>query len=611
MGSRKEIWKRGYGVIELVRFFEDNNWFGKRPKMIDGKIILTAEQIDTFKTSVKGLFAKRDKEDYIEIMDRLIAKFPETAKQFVSFCELTKVSKESIFYIADFLLFNLKKDIFLMNDKEIAGLVRTATNDLIKSHGDSLTFFLSWLRSNHKTSFHNEYIMKNRYTMETSNGAYDFDEYLELLYYLFNEEYIRDNEMYLEAAKSKNYSDTWLFLAMHFICSLRMTDLQRIGHPRLAKAPEVILKEVEQDEFSDAEARSVLLSITTRLALLPLTPSKTSSFQNVNQIKFTVPESCEVHIGKLLAICEAHRQIEGLPDDEPLIRRISDYDRISRYMGDDIGSLFLESDFHSRSANKSYLQSVYMLADDVLEESNGPKVKGYMLAALARSHKGSYGKFAKTTATYLKDAQFSGLSPEFVAKELFERGVLSFIPSMLLKIITRGEYDDLSASEQTLLIKKLDMTPKEVENVVSLVVKSKNESKEIVKELINTDVNEEDILMILHRIGSGQAFSKQADSLCLLSACNKICPFVERTHCVGCPYEIKTKSTMLLLTSEHKRLRNLYEKADNPLEKEKYRQLLIQTIIPCLDEVLTCLKNKYGNNVFEAYEQIIRESINE
>ena len=58
------------------------------------------------------------------------------------------------------------------------------------------------------------------------------------------------------------------------------------------------------------------------------------------------------------------------------------------YMGEEIGNLFLERNFSSRSANKSYLQSVAMLADDVLEEKSELNIKGYFLAALARSHKG-------------------------------------------------------------------------------------------------------------------------------------------------------------------------------------------------------------------------------
>ena len=63
-------------------------------------------------------------------------------------------------------------------------------------------------------------------------------------------------------------------------------------------------------------------------------------------------------MGTLFAIAEAHRQINNISNDEPLIRIISDYDRITRYMGDDIGALFLESNFRTR-ANKSYLVNLY------------------------------------------------------------------------------------------------------------------------------------------------------------------------------------------------------------------------------------------------------------
>lgn len=85
---------------------------------------------------------------------------------------------------------------------------------------------------------------------------------------------------------------------------------------------------------------------------------------------------------------------------------------------------------------------IYILTDDILGVNDEFRVKGYMLAALARSHKGSYGDFAKTTSIYLKDAKMSGYTPEFVAKELFERGVLSVIPSMLLKMVAGEEYQN-------------------------------------------------------------------------------------------------------------------------------------------------------------------------
>ena len=88
-------------------------------------------------------------------------------------------------------------------------------------------------------------------------------------------------------------------------------------------------------------------------------------------------------IGTLLAICEAHYQLNKDNNDEPLIRQIKEYKRINRYMGKEIGDLFLERNFSSRSANKSYLQTVAMLADDVLQEKSELNIKGYFLAALA------------------------------------------------------------------------------------------------------------------------------------------------------------------------------------------------------------------------------------
>ena len=34
-----------------------------------------------------------------------------------------------------------------------------------------------------------------------------------------------------------NYADTWLYLGLHFICALRSTDLERLGHPKLTREP--------------------------------------------------------------------------------------------------------------------------------------------------------------------------------------------------------------------------------------------------------------------------------------------------------------------------------------------------------------------------------------
>ena len=587
-------------------FLLDNDWFGVSINLDDYTI--TEKDAEVLKNHIKDYLTTPPG---IKSMEGIFSKkFPSTSELFVQFAEEEKLSETNRFYLLDFLAYYLTKDLFLYSDAEVETLVEVATKVLTKYLGDNLIQFIKWLLNKGVTRYRVSFEMTKRYTIESANGAYELDEYLELMYYLFNENYIIKNDMLCKAANSKNYADTWLYLGLHFICALRSTDLERLGHPKLTREPLEVLEAVVDGTWSSSEARRTLLSITTRLTYLNLTPNKTKNASNVTQLKFHVPESCQVLIGTLLAICEAHFQLQ-IPynAENPLIRRIKTYEKITSYMGEEIGNLFLERNFSSRSANKSYLQSVAMLADDVLEEKSELNIKGYFLAALARSHKGNFNEFAQTTTTYLKDAQLGQLKPEMVAKELFERGVLSMIPSMLLTIVTRGKYKELSPSQQTQMIKSLDLTPVEIEKTLELSIRADLRSQQALKTLVENNVEPEQLLTICHRIGNGEAFSKQGESMCLLSALGKLCPYDDRQHCVGCQYELQTKSTLLLLIGEFNRLNKQYSKLTNDLERGKVRAILEKQIKPCLTEMLGALSEQYGEAVLSDYEDIIKELV--
>ena len=587
-------------------FLLDNEWFGVSINLDDYTI--SEKDAEVLKNHIKDYLTTPPG---IKSMEGIFSKkFPSTSELFVQFAEEEKLSETNRFYLLDFLAYYLTKDLFLYSDSEVETLVEVATEVLTKSQGNILIQFIKWLLNKGVTRYRVSFEMTKRYTIESANGAYELDEYLELMYYLFNENYIIKNDMLCKAANSKNYADTWLYLGLHFICALRSTDLERLGHPKLTREPLEVLEAVVDGTWSSSEARRTLLSITTRLTYLNLTPNKTKNASNVAQLKFHVPESCQVLIGTLLAICEAHFQLQ-IPynAENPLIRQIKTYEKITSYMGEEIGNLFLERNFSSRSANKSYLQSVAMLADDVLEEKSELNIKGYFLAALARSHKGDFNEFAQTTTTYLKDAQLGQLKPEMVAKELFERGVLSMIPSMLLTIVTRGKYKKLSPSQQTQMIKSLDLTPIEIEKTLELSIRADSRSQQALKTLVENNVDPEQLLTICHRIGNGEAFSKQGESMCLLSALGKLCPYDDRQHCVGCQYELQTKSTLLLLIGEFNRLNKQYQKLKNELERGKVRAILEKQIKPCLTEMLQALSEQYGEAVLSDYEDIIEELV--
>ena len=587
-------------------FLLDNEWFGVSINHDDYTI--SEKDAEVLKNHIKDYLTTPPG---IKSMEGIFSKkFPSTSELFVQFAEEEKLSETNRFYLLDFLAYYLTKDLFLYSDAEVETLVEVATEVLTKSQGNILIQFIKWLLNKGVTRYRVSFEMTKRYTIESANGAYELDEYLELMYYLFNENYIIKNDMLCKAANSKNYADTWLYLGLHFICALRSTDLERLGHPKLTREPLEVLEAVVDGTWSSSEARRTLLSITTRLTYLNLTPNKTKNASNVAQLKFHVPESCQVLIGTLLAICEAHFQLQ-IPynAENPLIRQIKTYEKITSYMGEEIGNLFLERNFSSRSANKSYLQSVAMLADDVLEEKSELNIKGYFLAALARSHKGDFNEFAQTTTTYLKDAQLGQLKPEMVAKELFERGVLSMIPSMLLTIVTRGKYKKLSPSQQTQMIKSLDLTPIEIEKTLELSIRADSRSQQALKTLVENNVDPEQLLTICHRIGNGEAFSKQGESMCLLSALGKLCSYDDRQHCVGCQYELQTKSTLLLLIGEFNRLNKQYQKLKNELERGKVRAILEKQIKPCLTEMLQALSEQYGEAVLSDYEDIIKELV--
>lgn len=595
---------------ELAAFFADNDWFGVTVQWKDKNMYVNPAEFADIMPAIKRhfdmVFLSEDKQRE-RLEEMLVEKDNNTFEKLKKFYETFDIPDETRLQLDEFIFRYLKVDVCFITDVELKELVDVVCEDIPKYVGDAFTMFLAWVKEHYRVCYVNDYMLKKRINREDENGAYEQEDYLQLLYYLYCPSYIDDRHMYQKAAQSKNYADTWLYLALHFICAMRDTDLVRIPHPRLEREPEDILKDIKKGTFTDKEAVKVIYSIIYPLRNSPLKPNKTKRYSSVPYIKFDVPKSCEAHIGMLFAIAEAHRIIAGVPDSEPLIRVIKSYREISKNMGDEIGMLFIESDFKARRMNKAYMQSIFELTDTVSQNSDEFSTKGYMMAAFARSHKGSFGEFAHTTYRYLKDANMSGLTPEFVAKELFERGVLSFIPSMLLKMITGGGYNRLTVQNQTRLIEELGMSPGEIETAVKVSDNAFRKSAETAADIYrNTD--RETVINALHRMGNGEAVSKMSECGCLYSAFGKLCPYDDNHNCMNCDYEISSKSTIFLMASEFNRLNGLYKSAESLNEKEKCESMIVNIVMPAMNEMLTCAGETYGSDAAQMLGDIIKES---
>ena len=609
IGERFEITDPDF-TLNISRLLVNNNWYGCQPVQENGKLVLCDDDIKKIEEKVIAYCELYDVDEHgkaVYLIEKLKAIMPKTASLLSKYIKANRIDDKSCHYLADFLLSFLPGELPESTDPEIGTLMEDGYEVLPKFHSNILASFVNWTHNKTKTVYKNLYFMEKYADRTDESSAYDPDNYLSILYHLYNSGYIAENDMYFRASESKNYVDTWLFLSLHFLCALRVPDLERIPHPRLTKAPEIVLNEIGNGTFPDDSARAIVYSIIWALEVLGLLPHKTRETSGVGTIKFFVPESVEVHIGTLFAAAEAHYQIANRDLEKPLVRKITTYEQIARYMGDEIGDLFLEANFRSRSANKSYLQMIYILTDEILGVNDDFHVKGYILAALARTHKGSYGDFAKTTSIYLKDAKMNGYTPEFIAREMFERGVLSMTVSMLLKMLLGEDYNKLSVEGQTKLLKEVNFSPADAEICVAVMQRGMRQSTKMVTDIYNHSSKKE-IAEILHRIGNGDAVSKTNTCLCLMTAMGRMCPHPDVKNCPGCEYEISTKTTMFLMVREAKRLQELYKVASDDRERQRCKAMATDMILPCMSEMLHAMDEAYGPEARKTLERIIEET---
>jgi hypothetical protein len=374
-----------------------------------------------------------------------------------------------------------------------------------------------------------------------------------MAYCVFNEEMWAAQDMLAKAVHTKALAELWLFVALHLICALRSGDMERLPAPLLPYDGETVHQMIMAGSFPRREAAALSDELVVRLKLKPDKPSKTRQRSRVPDIKLFVPESLREPLGIIIAIAAAHQQEARAgsgfvkPCDSLYNMRLLFGERFVEAAGN--------RRFSSRRGNKSYLQGIEAIAN---HDASYGKPKGYILAALARSHKGGIATLPEITDIYLNDANFTGYKPEFIIREMFERGVFSFIPATLLEMYGGDSYKKLPVSAQTKLICGLGLGALQIEHIAESVWRSFSAARQAVTSLLadlsDTESLHENVFRMLQNIASGAAPSRQPEFLCLMAAASRACPNPGRDSCLGCGFEILTKSAMHLLMREYARL---------------------------------------------------------
>ena len=583
---------------KLLDFLEMNGWFGQDVEVLPGNTALAGKNLYVTEEQASALCSclhlwldgfRKGNSEKLEILMRYGEKtLPQTAALFRDYISAESLEDDiSSWRLFDFLLFHLPAEITRLNTEEMEKLVDTLDIEATRAVSELYAGFNAWIQKKLGISgwqYRFEYRKKREET-----EAYTVRQFSGMAYCLFNEEWWERQGLVEKACESAAQANLWVFLAMHFVCGLRSTDIVRIPKPDLGVPGETFREKAVSGTVESPEA--VSRDVQIRIRFRPRRPNKTMASSGISDLKVFIPVSLEKPMGIILGIAASHHP-ETKPG-ESFIRADRSVSRMRRFLGNDFMDILGGKGFASSRANKAYLQGLEMMAD-----SSEGSMRGYMIAALARSHKGGLGTLPDVTDIYLRDAAFSGYKPEFIAREMFERGVFGFIPHLLLEVYAGSEYTGLTIPEQTSLIREVGIRPSGIESIVRMCETSLAKAKETVSDIVSSGM---DVAVIVQEIASGRAVSKQEGCLCAMTGGGFPCVFPERPACVGCRYEIHTKSILHHLSSEYARMRDLSGGSDG----WRYRAMMKKAVLPVIGEYLACTKDMVQEADMGALSQIM------
>ena len=538
---------------DLLGFLDRNEWFGQVPAGTGLEIMVPDYE------GMRGAvclwleaYQKPPREKMELLLKQYQYRLPQTCALYRTFAETEDIAdRPGGWKILDFILSSCDRELCLYSQDELDRIMEETRERLPTGNARLLAKFIT--EKIRKGQY--RYEIHSRRQNELKKDAYSLRDFSVMAYCVFNPDSWKENRLVEKAVSSRKNSNLWLFTALHFFGAIRQSDLVRFPVPSLPCSKERLKTMVEDGTYRDEDARGVSEELVLRLKYLPMHPSKTARYQGIPELKFYLPESLKTALGWILSVRLIHHR-EG----EALGNRC----------------------FQTRRANKAYMQGIELVTED-----EPGKPKGYMLAALARSHKGGISSIPEMTDIYLKDAAFSGYRPEFILREMFERGIFGFIPAMMLERYAGDGYRTLDVSRQTDLIRSIGLDALQIEEVTLLVETALEKARAVV-----TAIPEEGLGTVLQRIANGAAASRQEETLCLRVAVGLSCVDPLRGGCIGCGYEIYTKAAFHLLMKEYVRISSLKKEAQG-IEKSRLRNLLLQGILPAVREMVVSLPLLY------------------
>lgn len=501
--------------------------------------------------------------------------------------------------VTEFVRFMLQiPDVSALTNEYVAELLKqpmfVATKDIIVN-------FLNYIKRNQNVKYD---VFTKIKPEKNSIPAYRDDTYLTIATYIFNADYIAENNMIEKALDNHIYAEMWLYLAIFFCCGWRAQDvcngwqyLKLFRRSMFNICPDTLYTDILEDNLPDE-----IYIQTCKYALGAIDqsgrlPSKTAN-KNPSPLMAVITPGLYTFYGLLTLIAEIHMLKSG--DGYMKSQRASVYQnkmQLRDFFGRPMWDILGGQNIQSRRLNKDFLQGVEKAA----REQGCGGVMASAVASYARNHTS-----LNTIKTYLQDHRLTGENADMVLYYMMERGVFGFELYQTLITAYPDAMRKLTLKEQNQVIDQMNVTPLQLEeaesgvrSILSIQTEFKNGNDTAVLQMLKT----------MYEITQNRGQGKDHGVYCLLRVEKMACQHAEWDSCLanGCPYLVFTKIGYRPLL----RILLKYQTEANKGNK-KAQTVLQQVLIPRYQKILNQLMKDMNMSKEDrnGLKLIMRETLN-
>lgn len=485
-------------------------------------------------------------------------------------------------------------DIRRASDTDVINAVEAAETVSTK---ELLVGFFTFVSALEKVDYNRIKIKSNE---PETVPAYSYEEFTGLARILFNADYEKAHHLTEKALENSFNAEMWLFLACHYVCGWRASDIctnwvypnLKGGENPFGLSVDTLKEDILNGMIPDNVYETVAMYVIRRIEMAFNMPQKTG----MGKLRSEILPELRPFFGKLTLIAEYHH----LTGEEGYMKpcRIFYYRnwvRCRNFFGEEILDVIGKTPLSSRRLNKSYLQGMEQAARD----NGNTSLVSHMVAAYARNHAD-----ANTTLVYLRDHGLTGETAGIVLFMMMQRGVFGADLYHALLAAYPETFQKLSAKEQSLLMEKVPVSAYDLEVSGAVFAATEEMSRKLAQGDKQVPL---ETLKAMLQIAQGKGKAKEEGIYCKRKAFGFSCDHPTYQSCIAnlCPNHIFTSEGVPALLRVIRDYSEKCRHTGNP----KYAAVLKKCIIPAFQDILGEVIREMADSERAGVRKLIEEGL--